>query len=596
MFRPRFSFKLVIIFICLILNLNLFLQLPTTNYQPLTAKADEIDDLQSQIDTLNKSREQSVAATKPLQGQLESEKAQLAQIQTNLQSLSVKINQKSKDLDIREEKLAQQEALLSSRVRAYYIRSYSNSPLLVIFSSQNSGALIRDLSYRQATTQEDQKIITSITGEVTDLLTQKEQLEKDKQKLASIQASVNQNATFLDGQIKNAVAYQGVLSTQIANLSAQQQALIAAKTGNFNVSVGSAALADDPNASLSGWSSNAPSGSVTVFSFGAYAGNGANYKRQGMSQYGAWARAKSGQDYNAILSAYYGQAPIHKDMPGSINTDQGTMSFEDHYLYGIAEMPASWTDNGSAALKAQAIAARTYAYHATQGGGSICTSDSCQVYQSSKANSPPQAWKDAVDSTKGMVLPDGVSAQYVSTPGGYLDTKGWDTSCGSQGCLSDSAYDAASPWFYKAWYSNYRYGSGFSTCQRSNPWLTQDDISDILNAWVVYNSGSDDDKSHIFPPDGCGGGSPYSTGQMRDRANALGGAYTNVSSVNVSESTSGYTSSVTFQTNRGALTLSGFDTGCSHPGGGCKDFWTIFALRAPGNISIKSRLFDIKVK
>jgi len=49
-----------------------------------TVRADEIEDLQKQINELSSAREQSVAATKPLEGQLSSLKRQLAQIQTSL--------------------------------------------------------------------------------------------------------------------------------------------------------------------------------------------------------------------------------------------------------------------------------------------------------------------------------------------------------------------------------------------------------------------------------------------------------------------------------------------------------------------------------
>ncbi len=555
-----------------------------------------IQSIGQEINQLNTNLQNSINATKPLEGQLEAIKVQLNQIQIRLNNLSDQIGQREEDIKVREDKLATQQVLLDSRVRAYYIQSFLVNPLIMLLSSNNTGDLIREMTYSQATTAEDQRVIGSVTLDMVNLANEKAKLEKDKASLASFQAQVDKNAQYLGGVITTAKAYQKDLETKIASLTAQQQSLIAAKSGNFNVSVGSAALADDPNASLSGWQSNAPSGSVTVFSFGAYAGNGSNFRRNGMSQYGAWARAKAGQDYNAILQAYYGSTPIQRSMPATINTDQGTMPFETQYLYGIAEMPASWTDNNLAALKAQAIAARTYAYHYIQSGSTICTSDHCQVYDASKGANPPQAWKDAVDQTKGMILPDGVSAQYVSTPGGYLDTKGWDTTCNNGGCLSGGAYDSSSPWFYKAWYSNYRYGSGFSTCDRNNPWLSQEDITDILNAWVVYTKGTSDDQSHILPADNCGGGSPYSISQMKDRANALGGAYSSVNGVSVSQNGGGYTADVTFQTDRGDLTLPGFDVNCSHPGGGCKDFWTIFALRAPGNISIKSRLFDVRIK
>ncbi|MBU1031456.1 hypothetical protein KKE03_00820, partial [Patescibacteria group bacterium] len=101
------------VFILLSLLLATYYLLPTVH-------ADEIEVLQRQIDELNHARELSVKATTPLEGQLDSLKRQLAQIQANLNHLSATINQKQKDLDVREDKLALQQALLETRVRAYY--------------------------------------------------------------------------------------------------------------------------------------------------------------------------------------------------------------------------------------------------------------------------------------------------------------------------------------------------------------------------------------------------------------------------------------------------------------------------------------------
>ena len=68
----------------------------TANYLLPIVRADEIEDLQKQIDELNKARELSVKATKPLEGQLESLKRQLDQIQASLDNLSLNIKQKQK--------------------------------------------------------------------------------------------------------------------------------------------------------------------------------------------------------------------------------------------------------------------------------------------------------------------------------------------------------------------------------------------------------------------------------------------------------------------------------------------------------------------
>jgi len=248
-------------FLCVIL---------TTFYLLPIVHADEIEDLGKQISELSKARELSVKATKPLEGQLDSLQRQLAQIQATIDNLSAGIQQKQKDLDIREDKIALQQALLEKRVQAYYVRSFLTDPLTVILSAIGSGDLFRELSYRQSVARQDRLIITSITSEVVDLLTEKTKLEKDKVRLAGLQAEVDKNAVFLGGEIKKAKAYQTDLSKQIAQLSAKQQEILAARSGQFTASIGDSELADDYNASIKGFREAAPGGSFAVFSFGAY--------------------------------------------------------------------------------------------------------------------------------------------------------------------------------------------------------------------------------------------------------------------------------------------------------------------------------------
>ncbi|MBI2596392.1 hypothetical protein HYW46_06725 [Candidatus Daviesbacteria bacterium] len=529
--------------------------------------ADEVEDLQKQINELEKAKKMSVDATKPLEGQLDSLKRQLAQIQASLYSLSYKISRKEKDLEARTEKIAFQQVLLEQRVRSYYIRSYHTNPLTVLFSSQSSASIFRELSYRLAATREDQKVITSITDEIVDLLSQKEKLEKDKASLASLQAQVDKNAVFLGGEIKKAKDYQADLSGKIAELSARQQAILAAKSGTFTTSVGDVPLADDSNARPDFNPGFSPA--FAMFSFGAYT------HRNGMSQYGAKGRADSGQNAEQILAAYYPGASLNKsyNVPATINVSgYGSRNFEDEYMKRIYEMPNSFPKE---ALKAQAVAARTYA---VRQGGSICPTESCQVYKDSNKGG---AWEEAVNETKGWVLEGGPNAQYSSTTGGYTNNGGWDTKCGSKNCWTGDAFEkiAGSPWFYKGWYKD-RLGA---SCGKSHPWLNNEEMSDILNSWIVYQSG--DSRDRISPVDtSCWSGNPFSISEMRDKANQHGGAVTSVSSASVVYSEGGSTASVTFATQTGSITISG------------ADFKTIFNLRAPGYVSIKSPLYNIEKK
>ena len=536
---------------------------------PQIVRADdaEIARLQEEINKLNEARNQSISATKPLEGQLQNLKAQLNQIQNNIVSLSQKIVKKEADLVARTKKIAEQQALLETRVRSYYIRSFLNSPLAVIFSNDSAGGILRELSYRAATTREDQKVITSITQEITDLLVQKEGLERDKKSLAAFQIEVDKNADFLGGEIDKAKEFQQNLTSKIAELNAKQQAILAAKSGNFVTSVGDVPLADDANSRPTFDPGFRPA--YAPFSFGAYT------HRNGMSQYGAKGRAEAGQSAEDILKAYYPGSNLNKSypVPATINVEGfGSRAFEDEYMKRIYEMPNSFPKE---ALKAQAVAARTYAIRR---GGSICATESCQVYKDSNKGG---AWEEAVNETKGWVLEGGANAQYSSTTGGYGNNSGWDTKCGSRNCWTGDAYEklAGSPWFYKGWYKD-RTGA---TCGRSHPWLNQEQMADILNAYIVYKANDQTDR--ISPVDtSCWPGNPFSMGEMRDKANNHGGAVTSISSVSVVYSNDGATANVTFSTNRGSMTISG------------NEFKTVFNLRAPGYISIKSPLYNIETK
>lgn len=558
--RLKIFTKLVL---CLVLSVVLFFA--TTGN--LTIRADEIEDLQKQIDELNKAKSQSVDATKPLEGQLENLQRQLSQIQYNIELLGQKIVKKEKELDARTQKIAEQQVLLEARVRNYYIRSFLNSPLAVIFSQDSAGGILRELSYRQAATREDQKIIGSITDEITDLLAQKEKLEKDKKNLAVLQVEVDKNADFLGGEIKKAKDFQEDLSKKIAELNAKQQAILAAKSGNFVTSVGDVPLADDPNSRPTYDPGFRPA--FAAFSFGAYT------HRNGMSQYGAKGRAEAGQSAEDILKAYYPGSNLNKSysVPATINVEgYGSRAFEDEYMKRIYEMPNSFPKE---ALKAQAVAARTYALRQ---GGSICATESCQVYKDSNKGG---AWDEAVNETKGWVLEGGPNAQYSSTTGGYGNQSGWDTKCGNRTCWTPDAYEklAGSPWFYKGWYRD-RNGA---TCGRSHPWLNNEEMSDILNSYIVYKANDQTDR--ISPTDtSCWPGNPFSYSEMRDKANSHGGAVTSVGSVSVSYSNDGNTANISFSTNKGTISISG------------SDFKTIFNLRAPGYVSIKSPLFNIETK
>ncbi len=543
---------------------------------------DPVDDLQNQINELAHLKELSESATKPLEGQLADLDKKIANAQAGITQAKRQGEELSKDIDQREEDLAVQYELLAKRVAVAYKRHRTASPFLIFLSSGDAANLTKDLAYRSSIEAQDKRIVTDIGNEITQLETDKQKLESDQVRLAALQKQLDEQAVFFRTEIAKAKTYQQDLSGKIASLTAQQQSIINARSGTFTTSVGEVPLADDFNASI-GYKSQAPSNSFAVFSFGAYT------HRNGMSQYGAKARADAGQSVEDILKAYYPSASLKKDYAAMDNISvqgTGTISFEGLYLQGIYEMPGSWNIN---ALKAQAIAARTYAIKYTDNGKkSICTTEACQVFKNSKKGG---AWEQAVNETKGWVLVDGggspVSTQYASTHGGFSNTAGWDTTDGGGGGdWSSKAWEqkAGSPWFYKSWYRS-GYSSSGPNCGRSHPWLSQEEMADIINAWLVRKNPNGADTNRIVPVTinqcnvGGGGGNPYSMEELRNMANNAGGAVTSISGVSVSHGSNGQTASVRFSTNRGDISIPG------------AEFKTTFNLRAPGYISIPQSSF-----
>ena len=473
-------------------------------------------------------------------------KSQLTSLNNRIVSISNELKLKEKEIRKHEEDMAFAQKILDEKARSQYIDSRLYDPVLSLISASDASEVFRRIKLREVVADEDRKVVEKYSQDLLSLKEQKVNLEKNKISLASLQKVVNEQTKFLQGEVDKVESFLSVLSSK-------QQEILAAKSGSFIASVGDSELADDYNASIKGFREAAPTGSFAVFSFGGYT------HRKGMSQYGARGRAENGKNYRDILKIYYGKEPVGKDTGGTIGVaGYGNLNFEDYYLMGIAEMPSGWNIE---ALKAQAIAARTYAYRYKIEGKQICTSESCQVFRKSKADNPPDSWRRAVQETRGQVLED-VVTYYSSTTGGYITTLGWDTTDGGGGSnFLDKTYEklGGSPWVYKAWYKN-RSGN---SCARGNPWLTNEDLTDIVNAAIVLKSGSD---SRVTPvTTSCWGGNPYSYDELKAK-----GGVSSISAIFVSQGT-GVTNEVTVN---GTIHLTG------------SEFKQGFNLRAPGYLSV----------
>ncbi|KKQ01529.1 MAG: hypothetical protein US11_C0007G0022 [Candidatus Roizmanbacteria bacterium GW2011_GWA2_36_23] len=434
-------------------------------------KADELDDLNQKLGQLKKDLQGKEVNYQKLRNEFELIKARL-------NTLEKEIVKKEIEVKKGEEVLTYQKTLLNERAKSYYKNTIQNSiSFLDIILSDNLSASLQKFFYQKSIVDEDKKAIIKIVVYIKNLEETKKSLESEKIKLAAIKQEVDRQAVILSSDIAQT-------KQRIAELSARQQELISAKLASVPVprsaetSLGGCKSDIDINP---GFDSR-----FAFFSFGVP-------NKTGLNQYGAKGRAESGQDYETILKAYYNYDEIKKaDINIQIRIDGHEPRSLEEYVKRIYEVPESWDIK---ALKAQAIAARSYALaYTNNGSGPICDSEQCQVFRDQPKTG---AWDQAVRETEGLVMYQGgspIKAWFSSTHGGVvLSTSevGWsgtswtkhaiDTSSGGSNGFSDlrsNAYDRSSPWFYCDW--------GYRPGNNNTAWLRQEEMIDIINSFLLY--------------------------------------------------------------------------------------------------------------
>lgn len=493
--------------------------------------ADELLDLENKLQetrqNLERSQKEKSSREQELEAAREIEKetaGSLNRLDWSLTSAKGKLNEtlilldnKEKEIaatvnfiKIKEQELNHQLELIAFQVRSYYTNSFVE-PLNLFLASPDFADSSKLLIFREAIISNFKLRIEELNKKLRELAEQKQKLEEQKVKFEQEKAGLEKQKLSLEQQISSAqkelasaqsqqqILLQALagLEHQIAQLTSQQKEILAAKaaaalatTTVGNVEITRQAIEKDP-----------PRDGNLYFSFWTY-----GYPhRVGLNQYGAYGRSKAGQNSAQILKAYYsgveiGVFPEMTTIKIGENGSEREILFEDDYLYGIAEMPSCWGKNekgGMEALKAQAIAARTYAIAVTNNGqGSICTDQRCQVYtgQSKIQGECGEYWKKAVDETRGLVVlyqGQPVTAWYASTAGGFTlsSAEVWGSvRTHSQGIADfadpadlSSAYDGPkfgdSPWYHKAW--------------GSEPWLSVAQVEDLFNAALLpekYNN------------------------------------------------------------------------------------------------------------
>lgn len=569
-----------------------------------------VSDLEKDLDKKNQEVKEKLSTLEKVKKEIESIKnssASLEQkislIEKELETVNKYVADTKQVLLLKESDLAKKEKKFnSSKVQLNFISSelYKTSRVGILdyfFLTNSSESFMQNILYKRYLLSKYIGTFKDKRIEYAQVKSEKEKIEKDKVELESDLKELNKLENDLvaqKNQYQSQIVSRSTLSSSLKNqitllknnISDLQIAILSAKSGGYlsanDVPSGGAG-------SLATFNSQATSGQFGVFSFGAFT------HRNGMSQWGARARADAGQTYLEILNAYYPGKKIRtgtvvigttsKNIMKTIKTTEGeTLDFETQYLLRLGEMPESWDLD---ALKAQAIAARTYAVNYTQNGAkAICVTQSCQVIAGMKVGN----WKKAVEQTKGVILTNSngtpFSAQYAAVHGGWINSVGWDTTTkkGLYQSWTKDAWDSKSgvQWFYQAWSTI----NNSSCSAHSKPWLTNTEMADLLNTYLVLKGdgvkGSVNDSRILpitLPSCKISGlsGNPYSMNEMKG---LLTNPVTSISqSPVVSQNANATTKEISFITNRGVVTISG------------PDFQQVFNMRAPGFLSIPQNNF-----
>lgn len=533
--------------------------------------------------SINKALQDSINATAPLQSKLDDLNSQIDGIKDTVNGIEISLAQKKKDISESYKKMAKQQEILNATIKDYYIKSYYNSPLLILLSSSSVTEFTQILGLQKANADRDKAIITNIAVTILDLQTKQKELEAKEVSLTSLKANLDTQSAQLDKIVGGAKAYQTTLSNQLASLNSIQQNILSARLSGLNIPL----FAYNTQGGCSSDIGKDPgfSNKFGFFSYGVP-------NRVGLNQYGAWGRAKAGQGHEDILRAYYTFDSI-ESRSATINVEgHGSYSLDD-YVKRVYEVPDSWTDNNMAALKAQAIAARSYALaYTNNGAGSICTTEQCQVF---KPEPKGGNWEQAVNATSGQVMVKGgnaIKAWFSSTHGGYIHSSsdiGWSatdwtknaqdttSNVSSFSDLNSKAYDKDSPWFYCDWGSRSSYNK--------TAWLKPEEVADIVNVLLLAQKDSST-VNHLYQTDkpNPAGTDTWDAGKVRQELSSRGiSAYNNVSNISISaDFGSGKTSNVGVSGDAGTASFSG------------SDFKNYFNLRAPANIQIVGPLYNVE--
>ncbi|MFH1971562.1 MAG: hypothetical protein ABIJ05_04230, partial [Patescibacteria group bacterium] len=267
----------------ILLFFSLFVFLKSVGF--ISAQTCASSDYDCQISEIQREIDARLPAQEKNKEDLADLRKQLTDISKKITSIQLQLKKFESDIKLREEDLAYTKKIFEEKTVSQYKSLRLYDPILPFLSSDNASTAFRELTFRQKAADEDRKVMEEYASDLSKLKSDKETLEKSKTSLASLQKQVSDKEKTLAGEVSK-------VETYITSLSSKQNELMSLKAGGFSTSVGDTPGTLEPCSGPPGSSNFCDPGfrpAFAGFSFGAP-------HRTGMSQYGAYGRAKSGQN------------------------------------------------------------------------------------------------------------------------------------------------------------------------------------------------------------------------------------------------------------------------------------------------------------
>ena len=380
------------------------------------AKQKELDALNSDLKKAEQALKTNVARKSSSLSEIEKIKAELAEIESQLEVNKLKKQQLEQEIGIKTLEKEQREKEQNIQIATSYVTWKTQDESIIVFGSND---VLKSAIYYEFVTETSKDSILGLNSELQQLNKSNQEFQTQIDKLATDNATLNDRKTALEKQISQ---FNTNIAQAKSNVDGLRSRVVGVQQQVDFLTNEQRSIQNSERDILQGAATTCnnrlglESGQYYFNSRGRdlYQGHGV-----GMSQFGAFGAATKGWGANQILTFYYAQTVIQSRPGLNVNVSgHGSMS-ADAYVAGLGEVPSkacgtaeqaaqnpnkyvvgtpatnNWTCWPEEAIKAQVIAARSYGVTSSQ---PICTTAACQVYVGGNA----KQW--AADETSNLYI------------------------------------------------------------------------------------------------------------------------------------------------------------------------------------------------